>query len=81
MSLRAGLSNTALAEFIKQLNDYTAAVKDASAATGAAGLNGQGVARPIAEQHIHITTPTGDPEAVALATANRLAYDPLTSWS
>jgi hypothetical protein len=74
----AGLSDTALADFIKQLNDYTEAIKSATAATPD-GVAGQGVSRPIGELHVHV--PYGDPEAVALATANRIAYDSLTSWS
>jgi hypothetical protein len=74
----AGLSDTALGDFIKQLNDYTQAVKDAAGATPGAP-NGTNVARPIGELHVHV--PYGDPEAVALATANRIAYDSLTSWS
>ena len=72
---QVGISATTVAEFTKQMKAF----QDAAAGAAQPPAAGEDVAGPrIGELHIHI--PSGDPEAVALVAANRLAYQNLTSW-
>ena len=99
-----GLSNSALANFIRQMQAFDAQAKAAAATAKKAA---EEAARREAEekrkeaereaeqgrqdsregnlplpriQELHVHVPSGDPEAVALVTANRLAYEDLTQW-
>jgi tape measure domain-containing protein len=89
-----GLSNSQLADFIKQLNNFTNEAKNAEQVAAeaaaeakkrqedaAAGkiVGSESIPRArINELHIHV--PTGDPEAVALVVGNRLAYERVAAW-
>jgi len=89
-----GLSDTALTEFINQLNEFNKAAADATQVSKEAR---EEAARKKAEEEagkdptnlavfqpgvrdVHVHLPFGNPEAVGMAVANRLAYDSLTSF-
>jgi hypothetical protein len=86
----AGLSDSALRDFIAQLRDFEdearnanqaaqQAARDAAAAGNATDTPGA-LPRPFIE-NLYVTTPYGDPEAIGLAVLNQAAYDGLTSGS
>lgn len=73
---QAGLSDSALANFIKQMADFERQAKEAAKAAGELGTDPDMMRRPAVEQ-IHVHLPYGDPEAAALAVSNRLAFERL----
>lgn len=69
-----GLSDSALAEFVRQMREFDKAVREGQRPDVTSPIAPQDAGdRPVVE-NMNIYLPYGDPEAVGLGVANRLAY-------
>jgi TP901 family phage tail tape measure protein len=71
-----GLSNSQLTEFIKHLAELNEEITNPPVAPPQPGLTiGPGGELPVGFRELHVHVPFGDPEAVAAAVNNRLAFE------